>query len=373
MNKGKNKGSKNGSSVLCIFVIALLAFTGFSNNFARTTGDAASAPPIGGYNVYMGYLHNHTNVSDGTGTPSEAYAYARDVARMDFFGVADHANAITPSHWNALQSVANSYNQDGVFVAFWGFEWSSSKKYGHVTIINTSNYCADSNPDTDTFDELCAWISAHNGIAFFNHPGREDATGEEFNHFNRAPVDQFVGMELWNKDNGFDVYYYNDGYDHRDNGLGYYDEALSRGWHIGAAGSGDDHYGTWGTRQPFRVAVLAPTKTRADILNAFLERRFYSTLDKNLSLSFKINGYEMGSRINAGTYNVEILAGDGSAHDVFSNIDLIKNGTVLQSWSPHQKTVIVTFSLTVSSGDYYYIRATQADGDEAVSSPIWIH
>jgi hypothetical protein len=70
---------------------------------------------------------------------------------------------------------------------------------------------------------------------------------------------------------------------------------------------------------------------------------------------------------------MEILADDGSAHDVFSTIDLIKNGTVLRSWNPHQKTVTIIFSLYVSSGDYYYIRVTQADGDKAISSPIWIH
>jgi hypothetical protein len=363
---------KQSRIALQIFLIAFLVFTGCGYKHAKKTDDSASAPLIGGYCVYMGHLHNHTTISGATGTPSEAYTYARDVAKMDFFGIADHANAISPALWTALKTAAESYNQDGVFVTIWGFEWSS-KKCGHVTIINTSTYCTDNNQNTDTFDELCAWLSAHNGLAFFNHPGRENTTGEEFYHFNKAPVEQFVGMELWNKDNGFDVYYYNGGYDRSDNGLGYYDEALSRGWHIGASGSGDDHYGTWGTRQPFRVAVLAQTKTRAAILDAFLERRFYSTLDKNLALFFTIQGHAMGSKINAGTYDAEILADDGSANDVFTKIELIKNGKVFQRWSPHQKTVTITFPLRVESGDYYYIRVTQADGDEAVSSPIWIN
>lgn len=364
---------KKSSIALQIFLIAFLVLTGCDNKHARATDDSALAPSLGGYYVYMGHLHNHTSISGATGTPSEAYTYARDVAKMDFFGITDHTDTISPALWSALKTATDSYNQDGVFVTFWGFEWSSSNKYGHVTIINTSNYCTDSDPNTDTFDELSAWLSANNGLAFFNHPGREDTTGEEFYHFNRAPVDQFVGMELWNKEDGFDVYYYNNGYDRSDNGLGYYDEALSRGWNIGASGSGDDHYGTWGTRQPFRFAVLAKTKTRAAILDAFLEKRFYSTLDKNLALSFKINGHEMGSKINPGTYDVEILADDGSAHDVFKKIELIKNGSVLLSWSPNLKTVTITFSLSVYRGDYYYIRVMQADGDEAVSSPIWIN
>ena len=32
----------------------------------------AQSPSIGGYNVYYGTLHNHSNVSDGTGTDDEA-------------------------------------------------------------------------------------------------------------------------------------------------------------------------------------------------------------------------------------------------------------------------------------------------------------
>jgi len=81
----------------------------------------------------------------------------------------------------------------------------------------------------------------------------------------------------------------------------------------------------------------------------------------------------MGSKINPGTYDVEILVDDGSAHDVFTKIELIRNGTVYQRWSPHLKTATVTFPLRVESGDYYYTRVQQGDGDEAVSSPIWIH
>jgi hypothetical protein len=41
------------------------------------------------YNIYFGYLHAHTGVSDGSGTPREAYAQAK-IAGLDFFGLSDH-------------------------------------------------------------------------------------------------------------------------------------------------------------------------------------------------------------------------------------------------------------------------------------------
>jgi hypothetical protein len=53
-------------------------------------GAYGASPRNGGYNVYYGMLHSHTSISDGSGTPSEAYEYARFTAELDFFGIADH-------------------------------------------------------------------------------------------------------------------------------------------------------------------------------------------------------------------------------------------------------------------------------------------
>lgn len=335
-------------------------------------GGEYHAPSIGGYNIYVGHIHNHTAFSGGKGSPYDAYKYARDTARMDFLGITEHDYALDSREWAVLSTAADEYNSDGSFVTFRGFEWSSSSNYGHVSIIGTPEYVRSDNADYDTFSEMCAWITTTDGIAFFNHPGREDDNSTEFGHFLTAPVDNFCGMELWNKSEGFSTYYYNDGYTAGDGGLGYYDEALQHGWCIGASGSGDDHSATWGTAQPYRLAVLAHENTRAGILAAFRARRFYSTLDYNLSLSFKINGSEMGSVISGGTYDVVILTDDGSENDTFTAVELLKNGSVINTWSPSVKKASITLNITASPGDYYYVRVKQADGDEAVSSPVWI-
>ena len=123
------------------------------------------------YNVYYGHLHNHSSVSNGTGSPDDAYLYARDVAGLDFFGLTDHAEQVSSSEWTTIRNAAETYNEDGVFVTFWGFEWSSSR-YGHVTVINTDDYCSSVQLGTNTFDELVSWLATRDGAAFFNHPGR---------------------------------------------------------------------------------------------------------------------------------------------------------------------------------------------------------
>lgn len=335
-------------------------------------GAASGTPPsIGGYNVYYGHVHNHSSVSDGSGTPDQAYNYAKNSANLDFFGLADHSGSISSTEWTSIKNAANAYNQDNVFVGFYGFEWSSSSAYGHVTVINTDDYCTTGSP-TNNFSGLINWLSSRNGAAFCNHPGREDGSGLEFSHFTTTPSSKVVGMELWNKSDPFSDYYYNDGYYTNDNNKGYWDEANSRGWKLGASGAEDNHSPTWGTSNDYRMAILATTLTRQELFDAINARRFYSTLDKNLSLSFKINSNEMGSTIPGGVYTAQILASDGNG-EIFTEVVMFdKNHNVVQTWTPSGSTVNVSRTLTTGDGDYYYVKVKQTDGNEAISSPIWI-
>jgi hypothetical protein len=332
---------------------------------------AMAQPKIGGYNVYYGHLHNHTGVSDGTGTPDQAYLYARDNAHLDFFSLSEHSEMMTSTEWTTVKNAANKYNEDGVFTTFSGFEWSSVT-YGHVSVINTSDYCSFLSSSTDNFTELLSWVNARNGIAFFNHPGWSWLAWQEFNKFTSSPSNKFVGMELWNDVDGFSKYFYNDGYYSNDGGKNYFEEALARGWKIGAAGSDDNHVSSWGTRTDWRVGVLANALTRTEIMNAFIARRFFTTLDKNLSLSLKVNGAEMGSTTAGGSdVTVVIEANDGDG-EIFIEVQLIKNGSVLYTWTPFITNPVISQNITCSNGDYFYVKVTQSLGDEAISSPVFI-
>lgn len=327
-------------------------------------------PSVDGFQVYYGSLHNHSNVSDGQGTPDEAYNYAKNVANLDFFGLSDHSNLMNAAEWLLIKTTANLYNQDSVFAAFYGFEWTTYFSYGHVTVVNTEDYCSNTSP-TQNFDGLLNWINARNCAAFFNHLGWEVFAFSEFDHFTDPPSSGFVGMELWNDHDGFGKYYYNDGYYSNDGNKGYFDEALVRQWKIGAAGGDDNHSATWGTATPFRMGVLAPAKTRTEIFNALLARRFFSTLDENLVLSIKINGFDMGSTILGGTWNLEIESFDAD-NEIIANVVLLKNGVVIQSWTPGLIHPEIIIPMSCADGDCFYARVTEADGDEAISSPVFI-
>ncbi|MBL3655605.1 CehA/McbA family metallohydrolase [Fulvivirga sediminis] len=342
-------------------LLLILCFTlfRFSLSLAQSVGD---------YNVYYGHLHNHTSYSDGTGTPVDAYTHGRDIAGLDFMGLSEHGIQMSNSEWNRLKNTANEYTETGRFVAFWGFEWSSNLLYGHVSVFNTNNLVNVLN--TFSFSDLKKWLDGQDGVAFFNHPGRED-NGVEFEHFNTAPHDKFVGMELWNKGRGFEEYYYNDGYELDDEGLSYFDEALTRNWKIGASGSHDHHGTSWGETD-MAMAILAPELSREALYSALQAKRFYSTEDRSLVLSFQLGGEEMGSTlVEEANQLIRVRAFDEEDEKI-SAVQLYRNGLLFYEWAPNTTSVDLTKEITTSENEYYYVKITQEDGDEAISSPVFI-
>jgi hypothetical protein len=356
---------------LSLILVPLIAFFAIS----CSPGGGDPPPPVYDpaptydYNFYYGTFHNHTEYSDGKGVdPAFAFAYARDTAKLDWLGMTDHGESMRGTKWADTLTQADAATQDGVFVAMRGFEWTSTP-YGHVCVLGSDDSC--STYSVSTFQGLVDWINARDCVATFNHPGRFNSSGTEHMHYWTAPSDKFIAVELFGDNGFFDEYYYNDGYYAGDGGKGYLDEALSRGWKVGAGGGFDEHEGTWGTATDYRLGVLAKSLTRADLMDALKARRFFSTSDKNLRMSFSIGGGEMGSSVPAGALTAEIKASDPDG-DAFTQVVLIKNGAVAKTWTINEATPELTYSFAASGGDYYYCRVKEADGGEGISSPIWI-
>ena len=390
-------------------------------------GDTSTPPPpppthpsIGDFYVFYGLLHAHSFVSDGGGDPIDfdrghpdnAHRFARDVAGLDFFSLADHNNVVhrqqntiwTQTEWDLLYNASQYFNEDGKFVTFFGQEMSTTN-VGHITVIHNpdtpggltlqDNYFFNySNIERDGLNEFYQWLDTQPAVGFFNHPGDyvwdtwypSENWGPEFNFFNPVngfTTDRMVGMELFNRNAGFEIYFYNYRWgDFRDRlspgdrvelrANTFLDEANQQGWRIGAAGS-DDHHGMgWGTMNDFRMAILAPELTRDALFYAMENRRFYATKDSNLALSFTIGGHEMGSIVQPGTANLIVEA--FNANDLsFKWIRLMRNGEQVGWWSFDEEHPRIVLPIDAVAGDYYYVIVTQANGREAISSPIWIN
>lgn len=339
-----------------------------------------SAAPNVVYNTYYGYLHAHSELSDGAGSADEAYRYARDVAGLDFFALTDHGEelAIWPweNKWQVLKSAAQEHYIPGEYATLWGFEWSNPIQ-GHITVLNSTDYTdAVSNFSLAGF---ASWlVNRPQAFGRFNHPGDYDDLFSEFYHlalYIPARM-QMVGMENWNRNAGFDQYFYSGGYT---TDRSYWDEGNRKLWYLGSLGGQDNHTGLWGTMNDFRTAVLALELTREAIVDAYFKRRFYATEDKDLVLDVRVAGYPMGSVLYNQERKIYVSACDGSG-DTFLEVRLYRNGDLIQTQATNGTCLEVVFDDTAfSSQAYYYVVVTQNDdndsngrNDEAISSPIWI-
>lgn len=342
------------------------------------------APPVANvqYNTYFGYLHAHSELSDGEGSALEAYTYAREPGGLDFFALTEHGELLSnwpwKSEWEELVDAAEKTNQPGSYVALWGFEWSNPI-LGHINVLNTPDY---TNAILDFgITRLYDWISDRpEAFGRFNHPGDYDYLFMEFLHLRpyAGAVEQMVGIETWNGNNSFDDYYY-DGSWFRFFDYSYWDVGNLRGWYLGALGGQDNHSPDWGTRNEFRTAVLAEDLTREQIVDAYLNRRFYATEDKDLYLDLRCQGYPMGARLSGVERQFDVTAWDDSG-DTFQEVRLYRNGTLLQTQPVEGNAIEVSFTDPSPTGSaYYYVIVRQEDdndgngrNDEAISSPIWI-
>jgi hypothetical protein len=340
----------------------------------------ATYEPYATYSTYFGYLHAHSRMSDGRGTPLEAYTHARDVAGLDFFALTDHGEfmALWPWRfpWPRLKAAAEATNEPGRFVALWGFEWSSPI-FGHLNILNTEDFAHCLRPIR--LRRLYAWIAARpEAFARFNHPGDYDEFHLEHLHFfpllHAAP--QIVGVELFNKDRSFDSYYYAGSWYGPPS---HWDVGNLSGWYLGALGGQDNHRQDWGTRNEFRTAVLAEELTRESVMEAYLSRRFYATEEKDLYLDFRCQGYPMGARLDGVAREFEVTARDAGG-DAFQEVRLYRDGVLIHTAPVAGSSIAATCSdLAATGSDYYYVIVTQTDDndgngrcDEAISSPIWV-
>lgn len=328
----------------------------------------------GRFTAYYGYLHAHTEFSDGRGEAINAYKMARDEAKLDFFAVTDHSELLHFWPWSKkykkLKSIANAFNKDHKFAALYGFEWSHPI-LGHFNVVNTEKYT--SAIIKPTMGSLMKWLGKRDwAFGRFNHPGRINKKywPYEFRKlkvYNKA-LENVVGIEMWNKNDRLKSYLETRG-SFRE-GLNFLENAISEGWYVGAVGGQDNHDADWGLRNDWRVGVWANELTRQEIINSYFARRTFATEDKNAAISFRINGAEMGSRLSAGTYpgTVQFSDRDGES---FEHVKLVKNTKTI---AEHKITENGNFNFKVNGavGDFFYVVATQKDGDVLLSSPIWI-
>jgi DNA/RNA endonuclease YhcR with UshA esterase domain len=342
------------------------------------------------YNAYYGNLHSHCSYSDGIGTPSQAFGYARDSALVDIQALTDHTHMLSSGEYASLRSAAATYTQDGVFVALAAQEHGSlstsrSGAFGHVNFYEASVRIPQYDGGGDDFRYNLAgtynWLITNNdGIngaplyGAFNHPYYSGGTepDAQFHHFAYS-VTGDSAMSLTEIRNG----------KRSDNYEDEYLEVLAKGWHVGISANQDNHDGMWGD-QPnpnsgndiYLTGVLADTLTKEAILVALKDRRTFAVeinpKSDRMAVLFQCEGHWMGDvfETSADTVHFDITVW---AENNFVSVELLRNGAQVDYASPGANYYEWHPEDDPPMGEsYYFVRAQQADGDYIWSSPIWV-
>ena len=122
--------------------------------------------------------------------------------------------------------------------------------------------------------------------------------------------------------------------------------------------------------------ILTDDFSEQGIYDALRAMRMYATEDKNLAVSYTVNGEQMGSSITVVpdqlTFDVTVYDPDKS--DSISKVELVANsGKVVYTWDDPAQLAAGVLTATLSPDySYYFVRVTEGDGDLAVTSPVWV-
>ena len=357
------------------------------------------------YQHYFGQLHSHTQYSDGAGTLTDALRYVENLpasANVQFVAFTDHSNYFDSSSspnveaalydtslvkdsdashsWKTYKDTIAKFNEDnaGSMVAIGGFEMTWSGGPGHINTFNTpgivsrNNKTLNNKTDDAGMKAYYALLSQAEGassISQFNHPGTTFGNFKDFNYWDPVIDSRMYMVEVGNGEGAIGAGGYYPSYEQ-------YIMALDKGWHLAPTNNQDNHKGKWGNANDARDVILTDDFSEQGIYEAIRALRMYATEDKNLELTYTVNGLMMGSSITEvpDKLNIEVTVNDPDASDSIAKVEVVANsGKVAYTWDNAAQLTSGKLSATLDpSYSYYFIRVTQKDGDLAVTSPVWV-
>ncbi|MBR3201071.1 MAG: CehA/McbA family metallohydrolase [Mogibacterium sp.] len=352
------------------------------------------------YQPYFGQLHSHTTYSDGSGSLDTALDYIASLpesANVQFVAFTDHSNyfdtasaanpadavndkeLMTPASkavWEGYkEKVANFNAKQNDIVAIGGFEMTWSGGPGHINTFDSDGLVSRNNAQLNNKSNDAGMklyyetINKGDSMNQFNHPGNTFGNFTDFSYWDEATDDHMFLVEVGNGEGQIGAGGYYPSYEQ-------YTMALDKGWHVAPTNNQDNHKGRWGNANDARDVVLTDDFSEEGIYKAIRERRVYATEDKNLQISYTVNGKPMGTIFEESpeTLNIEITNYDPDNVDLTQKVDLIANGgRVVKTWNEKADLEKGRFEAELSPEySYYYVRITQGDGDKAVTAPVWV-
>ncbi|TYB81232.1 MAG: PHP domain-containing protein [Kosmotoga sp.] len=322
---------------------------------------------IPGLNLYFGNLHSHTGYSDGKETPEVAYNYAKNVDNVDFLGVTDHAHYFQQvlkdgrNKYAAIIEAAQKATTND-FLAIPGFEWTATG-WGHINVYDTENWTdRDESPNLDIFYN---WIIENDALAMFNHPIDKFGKFEEFKYDPEA--DTYINLVEVGNGNWYT------GDTINEEMFEAVKVAFVKGWHLGTTVNQDNHDANWGSANDSRTAVYSASLARDIFMGSLKERRTYGTEDKNIIIELIGNGLPLGSIVYDSKSLLLSIKIEDTEDDPLSKVYIYNREGIYKEFEVNNNVFSYEENISIESGyNYYFVHVVEKDGQEAVSTPIWV-
>jgi hypothetical protein len=339
-------------------------------------------------------LHGHSNISDGTGTPEDYFAYARDVAALDVAALTDHDHwgmlklDGSPRLWKRIRRAVAEHHEPGRFVTLLGYEWTSwIHGHRHVLYFEEDGTVFSSIDEADE-SPLELWAALRRQGVPALTVAHHSAGGPIAVNWEIPPDPEFEPVTEIVSVHGVSEAADAPGVIYSPVPGNFVRDQLDRGYRFGFLGSGDGHDGHPGLSQVAGgqgglAAILAEDATREAVLDAVRQRRCYATNGPRIVLRAALDGHRMGSAVEPPVGGVE---GAGSVGGVallwihaigtapISLVEVIRSGHVVEradargAWEFTAAPQLAD----LAPGEYVYVRVTQVDGGLAWSSPFFV-
>jgi hypothetical protein len=280
--------------------------------------------------LYWGDLHRHSLISRCTAgdepTLEDFYRYAWDICEYDFWAVTDHAENTSAYQWAMLQKIADVLHVPGVFVPFYGFEWTGGM--GHYNVI---------------------YDSARRGMPIYSSSARQTATPADLWRELRAaaaravtiphhPGSAMVPFDWSYRDDEFlrvvEVFQACRGNYEDDGCFRQYSDAtlpgtfvvdgLRAGQRVGFIASSDHGNGAG------YVGAYATGLSRDAIFDALARRHTIAATTRDVVVDFRVNDVFMGGIVSSsGSLTCTVSA---RAYGEIARVQIVGDGAVLKSW-----------------------------------------
>ena len=361
------------------------------------------------YRLYWGDIHRSSSVSGGVTPMNEHFRVARHELGLQVFAICDNAvltrdptkgraffgelrgpksvtngttplnledihrvHTIEPEEWDELKALVEAYDEPGAFVPLLAYERCSARYGDHNVYYKAKDGDLCLPP---TLPQLHAELGDAECLVLPHHMGyARGRRGKDWNfHFPRrerlAEIYSLHGSSEMPRDNPLPLSNIGMGGNVPGSSL---QEAWARGYKLGVLASSDCH---GQAQELILVGLWATELTREGIWEALWQRRTFGTTGaQRIELAFSADGFPMGSLYSTDTASVleATIKGTGP----LKCVEIIKNNEVLYTLQGEGRAELSLRYRDTSPPDrpdnWVYLRVTQADGNMAWSSPIWI-